>query len=139
MAGARPTPAIRRLGSHPGVEVHADVPELGEYLGSARVAIAPMSSGSGVPMKVLEALAAGVPALVHPWAADGLSDGSGGAVAVASSAEDWIDTLAELLQDVGAARDLGERGRDLWRQHYHPDVVASQIRNVVAEATGEQR
>jgi glycosyltransferase involved in cell wall biosynthesis len=136
MAGARPVTAIRRLESHPGVEVHADVPDLGEYLRSARVAIAPMSSGSGVPMKVLEALAAGVPAVVQPWAADGLADGSVDAVAVASSAEDWIDTLAEILEDNNAARDLGERGRELWRKHYHPEVVANKIRSVVAEAAG---
>jgi glycosyltransferase involved in cell wall biosynthesis len=134
MAGARPAPAIRRLGDLPGVEVHADVPDLGEYLGSARVAIAPMSSGSGVPMKVLEAMAAGVPAVVHPWAADGLADGSDDAVAVASRAKDWVDILADLLGDAGAARDLGERGRDLWRQHYHPDVVAGKIRQVVYDA-----
>lgn len=134
LAGARPDPAMRRLARLQGVEIHADVPDLGDYLRSARVAIAPMSSGSGVPMKVLEAMAAGVPTVVHPWAADGLAEGAAETVAVASRAEDWVDTIAGLLEDAGTARDLGERGRELWRRHYHPDVVASQIRDVVAEA-----
>jgi len=74
LAGARPTAAVRSLSRLDGVEVHADVPDLGAWVASSRVAVAPMSSGSGVPMKVLEAMAAGVPAVVHTWAADGLTE-----------------------------------------------------------------
>ena len=134
LAGARPTAAVRRLARLPGVEVHADVPDLGSFLVESRVAIAPMSSGSGVPMKVLEAMAAGVPAVVHPWAAEGLIEEVGNAVAVASEADDWVANLERLLRDPGAANDLGRRGHELWRRFYHPERVAEQIREVVTGA-----
>jgi glycosyltransferase involved in cell wall biosynthesis len=125
---------VRRLERLPGVEVHADVADLGPYLRSAGAAIAPMSSGSGVPMKVLEALAAGLPTVVHPWAAEGLSGEGGEAVVAAADAAEWVDALERLLTDSQAARDLGERGHALWRRVYHPDRVAEKIREVVAEA-----
>jgi glycosyltransferase involved in cell wall biosynthesis len=131
LAGARPAAAIRRLSRLRGVEVHGDVPDLGMFMGSARVAVAPMSGGSGVPMKVLEAMAAGVPALVHRWAADGLAEEAAAAVVVADGAEAWVEGLVRLLRDPAGARDLGERGRAAWRSFYHPDVVARQIRDVV--------
>jgi hypothetical protein len=134
LAGARPTAAVRKLARLPGVEVRADVPDLRPYLTASRIAIAPMSSGSGVPMKVLEAMAAGVPAVVHPWAAEGLVREAGEAMAVASEADDWVATLQPLLRDPGAAHALGRRGHELWRQYYHPDRIAEQIREVVAEA-----
>lgn len=134
LAGARPSSAIQRLTRVDGVEVHADVPDLGPYLGTARVAVAPMSSGSGVPMKVLEAMAAGVPAVVKAWAAAGLADGAASAVVVADGAESWMEHTVRLLGDKAAAHDLGERGRLAWRRNYHPDVVAQQIRDVVADA-----
>jgi glycosyltransferase involved in cell wall biosynthesis len=136
LAGARPAAAVRRLSRLRGVEVHADVPDLGTFISSARVAVAPMSSGSGVPMKVLESMAAGVPAVVHPWAAEGLVENAAAAVVVADGAEAWAEALVRLLSDVAGARDLGERGRLAWRRHYHPDVVAQQIRDVIAEAAG---
>ncbi len=139
LAGARPAAAIRRLSQLGGVEVHADVPDLGTYMSSARVAVAPMSSGSGVPMKVLEAMAAGVPAVVHPWAADGLAEEAAAAVVRADGADSWSEALGQLLSDAAGARDLGERGRAAWRSHYHPDVVAQQIRDVVTEAAGLDR
>jgi glycosyltransferase involved in cell wall biosynthesis len=136
LAGARPAAAVRRIGQSPGVEVHADVPDLGVYHAKARVAIAPMSSGSGVPMKVLEAMAAGVPAVVHPWAADGLVEEAGDAVVVASGAEEWVAELARILRDSNSAKDLGEQGYQMWQRYYHPERVADQIREVVTQAAG---
>ena len=136
LAGARPTAAVRGLSRLDGVEVHADVPDLGAWVASSRVAVAPMNSGSGVPMKVLEAMAAGVPAVVHPWAADGLTQDAAGAVVVAEGAEAWADEIVRLLDDPEVARAVGEKGRAAWGRAYHPDVVAQQIREVVAEAAG---
>lgn len=134
LAGARPSPTVRRLSRFGGVEIHADVPDLGPFMGRARVAVAPMHSGSGVPMKVLEAMAAGVPAVVHPWAADGLAAEAASSVVVAESADEWIEHLVQLLTDEGAARALGNEARSAWRRTYHPDVVARQIRDVVRDA-----
>jgi len=139
LAGARPAAAVRRLARLPGVEVHADVPDLAAFLAAARVTIAPMSSGSGVPLKVLEAMAAGLPAVVHPWAADGLGGEAGEAVAVAADASEWVDALTGLLSDHRRARDLGLRGYELWRRVYHPQRVADQIRAVVTEAAATTR
>jgi glycosyltransferase involved in cell wall biosynthesis len=85
-------------------------------------------------MKVLEAMAAGVPAVVHPWAADGLAAEAASSVVVAESADEWIEHLVQLLTDEGAARALGNEARSAWRRTYHPDVVARQIRDVVVEA-----
>ena len=139
LAGARPTAEVRRLNRIPGVKVCADVPDLATYLADSRVAIAPMDSGSGVPMKVLEAMAAGLPAVVHPWAADGLVGEVGDAVVVASKADDWVAVLEPLLRDPEVAHDLGRRGHEVWQRLYHPERVAEQIRAVVSEATANRR
>ena len=138
LAGARPSAVVKRLESLPGVEVHADVADLGSYVTGSRVAIAPMSSGSGVPMKVLEAMAAGVPAIVHPWAADGLISEARDAVVQASDADGWVDALERLLKETDSAEETGRRGYELWRRFYHPERVAAQIRDVVQEAAGQR-
>ncbi len=132
LAGARPAAPLRRLASQPGIEVAADVPDLTPFLAAARVAVAPMSTGSGVPMKVLEAMAAGLPVVADPWAAAGLEEP--GAVASAASADEWIEILERICIDARSARELGRKGHDLWRRVYHPDRVAESIRQAVATA-----
>lgn len=134
LVGARPNRAVRRLAELPGVELHADVADIAPYLAQATVAIAPLASGSGIPMKVLEAWAAAVPVVVDPWAAAGLDSEGRTAVAVASNPREWIAALERLMIDPGYACSLGNRGRDLWAARYRFDRIAEAVRGVVSEA-----
>jgi glycosyltransferase involved in cell wall biosynthesis len=134
LAGARPARSVRALGSLPGVEVHGDVADLGPFLARATVSIAPMATGSGVPIKVLEAWAAERPVVAHPWAAAGLEEDPAPGVAVAERAEEWVETLARLLTDHAAAAGLAERGRAVWARHYRPEAVRAAILDAVTAA-----
>ena len=132
LAGARPAAALRRLASRPGIEVHGDVDDLGPFLDRATVAIAPMASGSGVPIKILEAMAAGVPVVVDPWSADGLEDPS--AVAVADGQAAWASVLERLLGDPAAAAAQAAAGTEAWLADYRPGRVRERIAQAVGVA-----
>jgi len=138
LAGARPAARVCRLGRLEGVEVHGDVPDLGPYLARATVAIAPMASGSGVPMKVLEAWAAGLPVVADPWAAAGLDSASTRALETAHEPGEWVERLAHLLTDPSAAGELAARGRAAWERTYSPERVGEAIRAAVARAAASR-
>jgi glycosyltransferase involved in cell wall biosynthesis len=122
---------VRRLARLPGVEVHGDVADLDPFLQRASVAIAPMASGSGVPMKVLEAWAAGLPVIAHPWTAAGVDAEARGALRVADGAGPWRDAVLELLSDPDVASQMSERGREVWRRRFHPERVAELLRETL--------
>lgn len=132
LAGARPAPDVRRLAAIPGVEIHGDVDDLAVFMAQARVAIAPMAGGSGVPIKILEAMAARVPVIADPWSASGLEDVGG--VVVAEGETEWLDAVRHLLSDREASREQADRGLEVWRTHYHPDRIRAQIRRAVERA-----
>ncbi len=132
LAGARPPMAVRELASLPGIEVHGDVPDLAPFLAESWVALAPMAAGSGVPMKVLEAWAAEVPVVAHPWAAAGVEAEAVGALRQADTAIEWTEAVSELLKDEKARLDIAARGREAWERFYHPDRVAEQIKDAVS-------
>ncbi|MFF8800838.1 MULTISPECIES: glycosyltransferase [unclassified Methylobacterium] len=81
-------PEIReRFARQPGVRVTGRVPETEPYLDAARVFLAPTRFAAGIPHKVHEALARGLPCTVTPILADqvGWEDGAGFLV------RDWRD------------------------------------------------
>jgi glycosyltransferase involved in cell wall biosynthesis len=134
LVGSRPNREVRRLAELPGIELHTDVGDLAPFLAQTTAAIAPLSSGSGIPMKVLEAWAAGVPVVADQWAASGLDGEGTTAVAAVSTRDEWVAALERLLVDPEVALSLGNRGRDAWAAHYRFDRIAEAVRKVVSEA-----
>jgi polysaccharide biosynthesis protein PslH len=72
IVGARPAPAVQRLGTRPGVTVTGAVHDVRPYLAHAQAAVAPLRVARGVQNKVLEAMAMARPVIVTQQALDGL-------------------------------------------------------------------
>jgi len=135
IAGARPPSDVRGLANHSGVEVWADVPDVARVLSSARVAVAPMDSGSGIPMKVIEAWAAGVPVIATPRAVESLEGGVHACeLRRREDVQGWADAIVELLTEQTRAHDLARKGRRAWSDTYAPAPVADAVRQAVASA-----
>lgn len=70
-----PAVRVRVVGRHAdalpradGVEIASDVPDMGDELRAAKVAIAPVEGGTGAPQKLLEAAASGCAVVAPSWA-----------------------------------------------------------------------
>lgn len=70
LAGSNPPPALAALAG-PRVTVAGHVPDLGAFLRDVRLTVAPLAFGAGIKGKVLDSLAAGVPCVCSPVAAEG--------------------------------------------------------------------
>ncbi|RMH18420.1 MAG: glycosyltransferase, partial [Acidobacteria bacterium] len=134
LAGARPAAALRRLAGRDGIELIAEPDDLEAIRRRARLAIAPLRAGSGVPVKVLEALAAGLPVIATPAAASGLDGLAGGELALAEEPADFAAAVVRLLRDGAAARAQATRAGAWLRAHHEPRLVASRFEAVLREA-----
>ena len=90
VVGRAPTAALRRrLAATGRATLHADVADVGPYLETAAVAVAPTVIGSGVNIKLVEYLLAGIPVVSTTAAARplGLNDGADLAIALIDEIE----------------------------------------------------
>lgn len=125
-------PAVRRqipgavlkvIGERPpqlaadGIELLGAVPDVVPYLQSARVLLAPLRTGSGTKLKILEAMSCGLPFVTTDFGTEGLSDGASAGL-VAHATEDIIEATVQLLTDDELAGDLGRRGRRIVESRY---------------------
>jgi glycosyltransferase involved in cell wall biosynthesis len=95
----------------PGGTLVARPPDLRALLATATVAVAPLRCGSGMPLKVLDAWAAGVPVVASPFAAAGAAAEPERDLLVADSPAEWSAQVARLLADPALRRRLVEAGR----------------------------
>jgi sugar transferase (PEP-CTERM/EpsH1 system associated) len=105
VVGANPTEQIRRLATvNSGIEVTGTVPEVCEYLWDAAISVAPLLTAHGLQNKVLEALAAGLPAVVTRQVVEGLPREVHAGCLVAQSPASFAEATLSLLVMPGTER-----------------------------------
>jgi glycosyltransferase involved in cell wall biosynthesis len=134
IVGSAPPPEVRALAGE-GVELVADAREMRPHLEQAAVVVAPVRSGGGMRMKVLEAIALGKPVVTTTLGAEGFSSlspelpflvGDDGAAIAAA--------IADLLEDGGRRRQLGNSARAFSERHHSPMKWAERLEAVYEEA-----
>ncbi|MBI4514590.1 MAG: glycosyltransferase family 4 protein [Deltaproteobacteria bacterium] len=80
--------------------------------------------GTGMKVKVLEAMAYGVPAVVNSEGFEGLEADPDPPVRLANSDDEIVEQVSELLQDPAARRRAAEEGRRCVDRSFCPEAVA---------------
>jgi glycosyltransferase involved in cell wall biosynthesis len=119
LVGARPAPAVRKLGELDGVELAADVPDMADELNRARLAVLPSFSGSGIKNKVLEAFCVGLPVVANRLGVQGVDGAVGGEHYLPAEDADTIAAAAvEMLADAQLRSRLAVAAHRLVLQRY---------------------
>ena len=133
IVGRNPGPEVEQLQRLPGIEVHANVPDVGVYLEQATLLAVPLDSGGGTRLKILEAFAAGLPVVSTPIGCEGIDCTSGQHLWVAER-DRFADAVLENLEARELAREYAERGRLLAEKKYDWSVIGNLACAAVKEA-----
>lgn len=105
VVGADPTATVRKLADPAnGIEVTGRVSQIPPHLWNSAVSIAPLRVARGLQNKVLEAVAAGLPAVVTTEVFEGLPNEVRPACRLADSADDFARHTIRLLRMNGIER-----------------------------------
>lgn len=132
IAGDRPPPALRRAVESAGARLIETPRDMRSVIAQATISIAPMRCGSGVPIKVLEAWAVGVPVLATSWAVAGTSGRQGeDFMLVGQHPVEWVAAVTDLLENPSARNWLIENGRRRLAADYSRETVRQQVLDVM--------
>jgi glycosyltransferase involved in cell wall biosynthesis len=129
-----PAGAVRSLGGRPGVRVTGYAADLEPYYRAADVLVAPLAAGSGTRIKLLEALAHGLPVVTTTIGAAGLDVTSGVHLLMADSAAGLAGAAVRVTAESALRERLTAAGRRLVISRYSHDAVIPQIRAFLAAA-----
>ena len=130
IAGQRPTSTIRALENDPAVRVAGYVDDVREISRDCGAFIVPLRSGSGVRVKILNALAMGLPVISTSLGAEGLDVSDGEHLLIADTAEDFAQAISNLFGNPELANTLSENGRRLVCERYSWEVVGDRLLSI---------
>jgi glycosyltransferase involved in cell wall biosynthesis len=136
LAGADPTPAVRRLARPGVVEVTGRVPDLTDLWRSVHVLLAPLRFSTGIQNKVLEAMAAGVPVVTTPPVAEAIGARGGEHLLIAADTAGLAAAVDATLRDPSGANARAALAREHVRAHFSWDTPVRRLEQLVDARTG---
>jgi len=127
IVGRDPAPEVSALASIPGVQVTGAVDDVRPYYREARAAIVPLRVGGGSRLKILEAMAAGVPVISTTLGAEGLEVNAGENILIANSGEELRKAIIDLAENADLSTRLIEAGRALISQRYDWSIPGAKL------------
>ena len=109
------------------VTFHGVVDDLGEFYSRASVVVAPLIYGTGLKIKVVEALCRGCALVTTPVGAEGLEDGASTAFAVAEDWQDFARACSGLLTDHQARDEMRKAAHAFAIRHLSEETAYSEM------------
>ena len=122
-----PAGLARRATETEGVSVHANVADVRPFLAQSGVMAVPLRIGGGSRLKILEALASGLPVVSTRVGAEGLCLRDGEHLVLAEEPAELASAILQSLREPAFAQALASQGRKLVLERYDWDVLAQEL------------
>jgi polysaccharide biosynthesis protein PslH len=137
IVGARPPRALQAVAEQcAGVQLHHYVADIRPFWANAAALAVPLLSGGGVRVKILEAMALGVPVISTSVGCEGLDVRDREHLLIADTPEGFARACAEVLQDEQLARRLAHNGRQLILERYDAKIALRSLDAAYERAGG---
>jgi glycosyltransferase involved in cell wall biosynthesis len=138
LVGANPPAALKSLAGD-GVEITGYVPDIRPYLAQAACFVAPLTLGSGMKDKVLEAMAMRIPVVATSIGCEGIAATPGEDILFGRTNAELADAVIRLLRDDAVWRKVAEGGRRLVDRLYNWRSVGAQYEKLYADVIAQRR
>lgn len=121
------------------VTVLENVPDTRDYFRRFCALLYPLSQGSGMKLKLLEAMAHGTPVVTTSEGAEGLDLEDGEHAMLADEDDVFVQKAARLMSDHSLRDHLSRAARALVEERYSPDPVVAQLERVYDKVLTSRR
>lgn len=126
IAGKQAKSALKEK-SQKAVHIHDFVDDLPQFMETAGILAAPIKSGSGVRIKILEAMSHGIPVVSTPKGAMGIDYTTTACLLVADSDDNFVNSCVQLASSQELRAEIGKNGRDYILEHHSIDRISPRI------------
>ena len=123
VVGRAPSPEVERACLEAAVTLTPNAPALEPHYEAARCVVAPLWTGGGSRIKLLEAMAFGSSVVATNVAMDGLALKPGDSALLAETADEFAAAIERCFREPGLCERLGSEARRAYEVHHHPESI----------------
>lgn len=126
LAGSYMSPKLLNL-KRDNVVVHGRVENVRSFMSKHGILVAPLQSGSGIRIKILEAMSVATPVIATKIGFEGIPVLNRIEGIVAKSTDEICDALWDFIETPELAQVIGEKGQKMIAQKYSQEQVSAKI------------
>lgn len=130
VAGRAPSESLVKLMESKKVIYQGEVPSAQDFITSNMILVVPLHSGSGLRVKILEAMSLGIPVVTTTIGAEGINVIDNESIIIADDAKQMVSDIQSLLIDLDTYFSIAENSKSIIHKYYNSDVVAQQFNDV---------
>ncbi|MCE3294721.1 MAG: hypothetical protein K0R65_435 [Crocinitomicaceae bacterium] len=115
------------------VVFHGKVPNMLDFMSKHGTLIVPLKSGSGVRIKILEAMSIGVPVISTEKGKEGINLVPKKHFLTANITEEFLLQMKFIDTNTDIKQTVGQEGKEFIRQEYSIDIVSQKISDFIAK------
>lgn len=113
--------------------IHGEVSDSREFINSCTVMIVPLLAGSGMRLKILEALALGRVVITTSIGLEGIEASDGSEILIADTPAEFIGKISYCKNNINAVRQISENALRFFRKNYELEKLVDFFLNKLPE------
>lgn len=116
-----------------GIRIVGEVEDSEAFMRESGILVVPLLSGSGIRIKILEAMSLGVTIISTSIGAEGIPATHKENILIADTPQAFADAVSFCIRYPEECRRIGERAADFVRQNYNEEVIAGRLMEFLTE------
>ena len=137
IVGSYPSKEIHGLNNNKDIIVRGFVPDISKVWLETDIFVAPVRLGSGVNVKVIEAMSYGIPTVTTAKGAEGLNAIDGEHFLMANTPDEFLDSVQYLIENIEVRESLGLKSREYVLKYHEIDKVMDLFEEVLSNVIGK--
>ena len=113
------------------VELMGEIEDAEDFILNQQIIVVPVFSGSGMRVKVIEAMSMGKCVLSTSVGAEGIEVHNGEDILLADSPEHWLGLLEDLWLNQEKLKAIGDKAKENMYSTYSPDALAGRLQSFI--------
>jgi len=119
------------VAKHKNICMRGFVPDVRDYMKRAAIFVCPIRDGGGTKLKILDAMAQGVPIISSTLGCEGIDVIDGTHVLIANKPEEYLLAVKNLISNLEEQNKLAMNAYDLVKRKYSYGTLGSKFNQIV--------
>ena len=119
--------------SSKGIEIQGFVDDLKGFVQKSGILVSPITSSSGVRVKILEMMAYGIPVITTPSGAKGIFSEGKNAVEIQETNTALIDAILRITKDDEKLAEMQTLSKEYIKKYYNIEQIASDLKSFILD------